>query len=354
MKRFASALLALLVLAPAAAAQPSAQPQYDVLIRNGRVIDGAGNPWFYADVGIVRDRIAFIGRAPEEATARRTVNARGLIVAPGFIDMLGWSEMNVLVDRRAYSKITQGITTEITGEGWSIAPTNDRLIAEQRPLLERRKIEVDWRTLEGYFQRLERQPPTINLATFVGATQLRRMVIGDEDRDPTPDELATMQGLVDYAMRDGALGVSTSLIYAPAFYAKTEELIALAEVAGRHGGMYITHMRNEGDHIRPALDEAFRIGREAGVPGDMAPEGSRQAELGAHGRGAARHRERPRPRPAGGRESVSLCGRSDLAGRHHPASVPRRRRGSHAKAPGGPGAARRHPQAAGIQHPPGL
>jgi N-acyl-D-amino-acid deacylase len=261
MKRLATLAAFFLVLSLPASAQ-----QFDVLIRNGRVVDGTGNPWFYADVGVVRDRITFIGRAPAEATAGRTIDARGLVVAPGFIDMLGWSETNVLIDRRAWSKITQGVTTEVTGEGWSIAPIDDRLIEERRDFFERFKLNVDWRTLEQYFQRLEREPPTINLATFVGATQLRRLVVGDDDRDPTPQELERMQRLVDYAMRDGALGVSTSLIYAPAFYAKTEELIALARVAGQHGGMYITHMRNEGDHIRSALEEAFRIGREAGVP----------------------------------------------------------------------------------------
>ncbi len=241
---------------------------YDVLIRNGRVVDGSGNPWIYADLGIRGDRIALVGRTPAGATAQRTIDANGLVVAPGFIDMLGQSEVSLLIDKRAVSKLTQGITSEITGEGGSVAPLDDRLAREARRLerLEQLGIPVDWRTLEQYFARLEKQGAGINLGTFVGAAQVRRMVIGDADRAPTREELARMQTLVEEAMRQGAMGVSSSLIYAPGSYASTEELIALAQVAGRHGGIYASHIRNESDGILEALDEAFRIGREAGLP----------------------------------------------------------------------------------------
>ncbi len=242
--------------------------QYDVLIRDGRVVDGSGNPWVYADVGIRGERIALVGRAPADATARQTIDARGLVVAPGFIDMLGQSEISLLIDPRAVSKLTQGITTEITGEGGSVAPLDDRLAREARKLdrLERLGIAVDWRTLEHYFARLAKQGSGINLGTFVGAAQVRRRVIGDDDRAPTREELKRMEALVEEAMLQGAMGVSSSLIYAPGSYASTEELIALARVAARHGGIYASHIRNESDGIMEALDEAFRIGREAGLP----------------------------------------------------------------------------------------
>jgi dihydroorotase/N-acyl-D-amino-acid deacylase len=242
--------------------------QYDVLIRNGRVVDGSGNPWVYADVGIRGDRITLLGRAPAGASAQRTIDATGLVVAPGFIDMLGQSEITLLIDPKAVSKITQGITTEITGEGGSVAPLDDRLAREARRLerLESLGIPVDWRTLDQYFRRLERNHSSINLGTFVGAAQVRRLVMGDDDRAPTRDELTRMQALVEEAMLQGAMGVSSSLIYAPGSYAQTEELIALARVAARHGGIYASHIRNESDGILEALDEAFRIGREAGLP----------------------------------------------------------------------------------------
>jgi len=240
--------------------------QYDVLIRNGRLIDGSGNPWTYADVGIVGDRVAFVGRAAAGVTAKRTVDATGLIVAPGFIDMLGQSEFNLLVDRQAVSKLTQGVTTEITGEGDSIAPTNDALNAEHADVYQHFKITPDWRSLEEYFQRLTTQGSGINLGTYVGAAQVRRLVIGSANREPTAAELKDMEIAVDDAMSDGAMGVSSALIYAPGSYAKTDELIALAKVAAAKGGVYASHMRNEGDTEAAALEEAFRIGREANIP----------------------------------------------------------------------------------------
>jgi len=240
--------------------------QYDVLIRNGRVVDGTGNPWVYADVGVTGDRISLVGRAPANATAKQVIDAKGLIVAPGFIDMLGQSEWSLLIDKQAFSKLTQGITTGITGEGESIAPQNDETLADRRDFLQHYHLTVDWRDLDGYFRRLEKQGAGINLGTYVGATQVRRYVMGSADRAPTAEELARMEELVEQAMRQGAMGVSTSLIYAPAFYAKTEELIALAKAASKYGGIYASHIRNEGDQEMEALDEAFRIGREAKIP----------------------------------------------------------------------------------------
>ncbi len=240
--------------------------EFDYLIRNGRMIDGSGNPWIYADVGIIGDRIAFIGKADASLVSKRTIDAKGLIVAPGFIDMLGQSETNLLIDKQAVSKLTQGITTEITGEGDSVAPTNDILNHEHADYFQHFHLTPDWSSLEEYFERLTRQGTAINLATYVGAAQVRHMVIGTADRAPTADELKQMEIMVDDAMSDGAMGLSSALIYSPGSYAKTDELIALAKVAAKKGGIYATHMRNEGDAELDALQEAFQIGREANIP----------------------------------------------------------------------------------------
>lgn len=241
------------------------QTIFDVLIRNGHILDGTGSPWYSGDIGIRNGRIVEIG-ALTGARARKVINAAGLIVAPGFIDMLGQSEVSMLVNPHVPSKIFQGITTEITGEGSSIAPLNERILAVDRAGFAHYRINPDWQTFAQYFARLERQGLGINLASYVGATQVRRLVLGDEDRAPNSAELARMKTLVRQAMREGAAGVSTSLQYAPAPYATTEELIALASAAAPFGGIYATHMRSEGDTIDSALDEAFRIGREARIP----------------------------------------------------------------------------------------
>jgi N-acyl-D-amino-acid deacylase len=246
--------------------QAAHAPQFDILIVNGKIIDGSGNPWFYGDVGIKGDKIVFVGHAGPDARAERSIDARGLVVAPGFIDMLGQSEFSLLVDNRAISKITQGVTTEITGEGGSIAPVNEAQIKEQADVLKHFNVTVDWRTLDEYFRRLERNGSGINLGTYVGAAQVREYVLGNANRPPTADELRRMQELVDEAMRHGALGLSTALIYAPGNYAQTDELIALAKIAAKYHGLYASHMRNESDNEDQALAEAFRIGREAGLP----------------------------------------------------------------------------------------
>ncbi len=238
---------------------------FDVLIRNGHIMDGTGSPWYQGDIGIRDGRIAALGRL-REATAKTTIDAHNQLVTPGFIDMLGQSELTILVEPHLPSKIFQGITTEITGEGNSVAPLNDRMIEADRPGYEHLRIKPDWHTLADYFARLEHQGLGINLATYVGATSVRRFVIGDDDRAPSPDELLRMKQLVAEAMRDGAFGLSTSLQYAPAPYATTEELIALASEAGRFGGIYSTHMRSEQNAIMQSLDETIRIGREAHVP----------------------------------------------------------------------------------------
>ncbi|MBV8205553.1 MAG: D-aminoacylase [Acidobacteria bacterium] len=238
---------------------------FDVLIANGRIVDGTGSPWYSGDVGIRDGRIAAIGSLAGSA-ARRTIDAHGMVVAPGFIDMLGQSELTILVNPHLPSKIFQGITTEITGEGGSAAPLNDRIIAGNSLTYQHYQIAADWHDLAGYFARLEKQGMGINLGTYVGATQVRRVVIGDDDRAPTTAELGQMKDLVRTAMKQGAMGVSTSLQYAPAPYASTEELIALASEAARFGGIYATHMRNEGDYVLQAIDEAVRIGREAHIP----------------------------------------------------------------------------------------
>src|SRR5580698_8870177 len=254
-----------LILSISTAVTFAADTPFDVVIINGHIIDGTGSPWYSGDVGIRDGRIAAIGNL-SVAARKLTIDAKGKVVAPGFIDMLGQSEVTILVDPRLPSKIYQGITTEITGEGGSAAPLNDMIIANDRPGYEHYKIDPDWRTFRQYFARLEKQGMGINLASYVGATQVRRMVLGDDDKQPTPEQLEKMKSLVRDAMKDGAVGVSTSLEYAPAPYAKTAELIALATEAGKFGGIYATHMRNEGSAVLEALDEALRIGREARIP----------------------------------------------------------------------------------------
>ena len=257
-------LLCLCPLLAAAAPRP-ADTAYDLIIRNGHVIDGTGSPWYSADLAIKDGRIAAIGHL-NDAHAKRSIDAHGMVVAPGFIDMLGQSEVTVLVDPRLPSKIFQGVTTEITGEGESIAPLNDAILKAMQPGLDHYHLKADWRTFDGYFARLRKQGTGINMGTYIGATTVREMVIGYDNRAPNPDELKRMQALVADGMRQGAMGLSTALQYAPAPYASTDELIALAATAARYGGIYATHMRSEGSNEMAALDETFRIGREAHMP----------------------------------------------------------------------------------------
>ena len=250
---------------PASSSSSAASGEYDLIIRNGHILDGTGNPWYAADIAIRGDRIAAIGDL-RDAHAKREIDAQGRIVSPGFIDMLGQSEWSLLLDNRSLSKLSQGITSEITGEGGSIAPQNEKTLAAIKPMLDQFHFTVDWTTLDGYFRRLEKQGTPLNIGTYVGSAQVREAVIGDDDRAPTPAELEQMEALVAQAMKDGALGISSALIYPPNSYAKTDELIALAKVASQYGGIYGTHMRSEGASEMAALAEAIRIGREANLP----------------------------------------------------------------------------------------
>jgi dihydroorotase/N-acyl-D-amino-acid deacylase len=244
-------------------------PTYDVLIAGGRIVDGTGTPWFRGDLAIQGNRIAAIGNLGQ-ATASLRIDASNLVVAPGFIDMLGQSEFNILVDPRAASKITQGITTEITGEGSSIAPVNERMVEDSAAAYAHFNVVRDWRSLSEYFARIDqRTRPTFNIATFVGAGGIRDYVIGKEDRPATADELERMKRLVADAMDQGALGLSSSLQYVPDRFASTDELVALASVAAERGGLYITHQRSESGRIFESIDEVFAIAERAGIAAEI-------------------------------------------------------------------------------------
>ena len=265
--------LSLVLFSAACTSPPPANdvssPTFDLIITGGRIVDGTGAPWFAGDVGVKGDHIAAVGRLADQPAARR-VDATGMVVAPGFIDMLGQSEFNVLVDGRAASKITQGVTTEITGEGSSIAPLNDRLFEDARKQFERYALTLDFHTLGEYFTRLEtRSRAAINVGTLVGAGGLRSYVIGDGQRDATPAELEQMKALVAAAMEQGALGLGTSLQYVPSRFASTDELVELASVAAKYGGIYISHQRSESAQIDASLDEVFTIARRAKIPAEI-------------------------------------------------------------------------------------
>jgi len=257
-------------LAARGAQTPAAR--YDVLITHGRIVDGTGSSWFRGDVGIVGDHIVAVGdlSGVPGATATTTVDATNLVVAPGFIDLLGQSEFYVLVDNRAASKILQGVTTEVTGEGTSIGPVNDRLIKEGAASAQHFGVAQDWRTLGDYFKRLdERAHPAINIGSFVGAGGLRNYVIGKDDRPATAAELDQMRQLTAQAMEQGALGVSTSLQYVPDRFASTDEIVELAKIAARYGGVYFSHQRSESGKILESLDEVFAIAERANIPAEI-------------------------------------------------------------------------------------
>ena len=260
----AAAALVLLSLVTASS-QPAA---FDVLIRGGTVYDGTGAPGRRADVALRGDRIAAVG-ALEGATAATVVDASGLAVAPGFINMLSWSTESLLVDGRSQGEIRQGVTTEIFGEGASMGPLTpamkQRIVKEQGDL----KYDITWTTLSEYLKDLERRGVAPNVASFIGAATLREYVVGLDDRAPTPEELERMRALVRQEMEAGALGIGSSLIYAPGFYAKTGELIELCKAAAPYRGKYITHMRSEGNRLEESVDEVLRIAREAGVPAEI-------------------------------------------------------------------------------------
>jgi N-acyl-D-amino-acid deacylase len=242
---------------------------FDVLIAGGRVVDGTGAPWYRADIGITGDRIVAMGNLAG-AAARTRIDATNLVVSPGFIDMLGQSEFNVLVDNRAASKVYQGVTTELTGEGSSIGPINDRVHQDDVPTYDHFGIVADWKTLGDYLTRLDtRTHPAINLGSFVGAGGLRTYVIGKEDRPATPAELADMKRLAAEAMAQGAFGLSSSLQYVPDRFATTDELVELAKAVVPYGGIYITHQRSESGRIFESLDEVFAIAERAKIPAEV-------------------------------------------------------------------------------------
>ena len=260
-----SGIALLLVLCAAAACQPPTSV-FDLVIVNGEVVDGSGTPAFSADIAIHQDTIVRIGQITdaERALAGQVIDARGLIVAPGFIDIHSHSDFTLLVDGTAQSKIRQGVTTEILGESGSAGPIQGQAAAG-RPF----GLEIDWTTLGGYFDRLEDGGISVNVGSYVGATQVRLCVLGNESRDPTPDEMEKMTQLVDQAMQDGALGLSTSLLVPPNTYHTTRQLAAMAAVVKPYGGIYSTHIRSEGEDILEAIQEAIQIGEQAGVPVDI-------------------------------------------------------------------------------------
>jgi N-acyl-D-amino-acid deacylase len=266
-----SAVLAsLAALLATACASPADQQstRFDVVIRGGTIYDGTGSPGRRADVGIRGDRIAAVGDL-STADAANVVDASGLAIAPGFINMLSWATESLLVDGRSQGGIRQGVTLEIFGEGSSMGPLNDemkkRIVKEMGDI----KYEITWTTLSEYLKELERRGISTNVASFVGATTVREHVIGLEDRQPTPEELERMRGLVRQEMEAGALGIGSSLIYAPAFYATTEELIELCREAAQYRGKYISHMRSEGNRLLEAVDELIRIARDANLPAEI-------------------------------------------------------------------------------------
>jgi dihydroorotase/N-acyl-D-amino-acid deacylase len=242
----------------------SQQQNYDLIISGARIVDGTGGPWIAGDIGIVGDHIAAIGDL-HAAVAKQKINAAGLVAAPGFIDVQGQSEFNLLVDNRAASKITQGVTTEITGEGTSIAPVNQAMKQDLADEAKKYGVQLDWSSLDDYLKRLDRAKPAINLGTFVGAGGIRTYVLGKVNRPATAAELEQMRNLVAQAMQQGAFGVSSALEYVPDTFASTDELVELAKVARSYGGVYFTHQRSESDRIFQSLDEVFDISKRAGI-----------------------------------------------------------------------------------------
>jgi N-acyl-D-amino-acid deacylase len=266
MQRTKLAVAAILATLACAAAQ---QPRFDVVIAGGTVYDGTGAPGVRADIGIAGDRITAIAPSLDPASARTAIDASGLAVSPGFINMLSWATESLIADGRSQSDIRQGVTTEIFGEGSSMGPVTEEMRTRWTRRQGNIKYDITWTTLAEYLQFLEKKGVAPNVASFIGAATIREHVVGLDDRRPTDRELELMQQLVRREMADGALGIGSSLIYAPGFYATTEELIALAKAAGEYQGKYISHMRSEGNRLEEAVGELIRIAREAGVPAEI-------------------------------------------------------------------------------------
>lgn len=241
---------------------------FDVLIKNGQIIDGSGNPSYIGDVGINADTIAAVGNL-EKAKGELEIDATGLVVAPGFINMLSWATESLIEDGKSQSDIKQGVTLEVFGEGWSMGPLNDTLKQQMPTSQGNIKYDIDWSTLDEYLESLVKRGVSPNVASFIGATTVRINHIGYEDRAPTDEEMVSMKAMVRQAMEDGALGVGSSLIYAPAFYSSTEELIELCKVASEYDGMYISHMRSEGNRLLQSIDELMQIASEADIRAEI-------------------------------------------------------------------------------------
>ncbi|MGE3396334.1 MAG: amidohydrolase family protein [Sphingomonas sp.] len=256
-------------LAAAGSGEAQRRPGYDVMIMSGTIYDGSGRAPFVGDVGIRGDRIVYVGPPLMGYTAGRVIDARGLAVAPGFINMLSWATESLIEDGRAQSDIRQGVTLEVMGEGWSMGPVNDEM---RRLSIQRQddiRYPIPWTTLGQYLDHLQQRGIAPNVASFVGATTVRIHELGEGDVDPNPEQLARMRALVRQAMNEGAMGVGSSLIYAPGNFAETDELVALVTEAGRCGGMYISHMRSEGDRIIQSVDELIEISRRSGAPAEI-------------------------------------------------------------------------------------
>lgn len=251
-----------------ALAQGAAPESYDLLIRNGMIYDGSGAEPYAGDIGIKGDRIVYAGPS-RAATATKTVDAKGLAVAPGFINMLSWATESLLVDGLGQSDLRQGVTLEVMGEGWSMGPLNDRMKKEATEQQGDFKFPIEWTTLGEYLSLVEKRGTSMNVASYVGATTVRQHELGDADVDPTPEQLTRMRALVRQAMEEGALGVGTSLIYPPAAFAETDELVALTTEAAQCGGGYISHMRSEGDRLLESIDELIEISRRSGAPAEI-------------------------------------------------------------------------------------
>src|SRR5688572_25100121 len=244
------------------------QPEYDTIIRNGMIYDGNGAEPFKGDIGIQNDTIAFIGDL-SKARAKNDIDAKGTAVAPGFINMLSWATETLIEDGRSQSDIKQGVTLEVMGEGWSMGPLNVSMKEREQKAQADIKYKIEWNTLGEYLNFLEKKGVSCNVSSFVGATTIRDYVIGEDNREPTAAELDSMKLLVRQAMEEGAIGVGSSLIYPPAFFAKTEELIELCKEASKYGGSYISHMRSEGNKFYEAVEELIRIAKEANVHGEI-------------------------------------------------------------------------------------
>ena len=261
MKLFKSLILSLFIFSC------SPPNNYDILIKNGTIVDGSGNPTYLGSVGINADTIAAVGKL--KATGTLEIDATGLLVSPGFINVLSWATESLIEDGRSLSDIMQGVTLEVFGEGWSMGPYDEDLKKELQSAQGDIKYEMDWNTLDEYLQSLTKRGISPNVASFIGATTVRINHIGYENRAPTDQELTSMKNMVKEAMEDGALGVGSSLIYAPAFYSSTEELIALCKVASEYNGLYISHMRSEGNRLLESVDELIRIADEANIRAEI-------------------------------------------------------------------------------------